>query len=116
MAAIFASLLLVRIARRFYRSDITHFLRDVPILPGLLACAFTISVEAIMEPHLPQGVFGLLLTGIPALGGIAVYGAGVLGKRSPAFLRALVFRPFNISLLAELAFGSQTVGNEGRPN
>jgi O-antigen/teichoic acid export membrane protein len=105
-AAIFASLILVKIARRFYRSDITNFLRDVPILPSVLACAFTVGAEAIMRPHLPQGAFGLLLTGIPALGGGIVYGAAVLGKRSPAFLSVLVHRPFNISRLAELAFSS----------
>jgi O-antigen/teichoic acid export membrane protein len=106
VAAIFASLLLVKIARRFYRADITNFLRDVPILPSVLACVFTAGTEAILEPHLPQGVLGLLLTGIPALAGSAVYGAAVLGKRSPAFIKVLVYRPFNISRLAELAFSS----------
>ena len=104
VADIAASLYLIKIVRRHYRADTVSFVRDVPVLPGLIGLAVTTTLELVAQPHAPEGALGLLYSGLPALVGAAAYGFAVLGRRSGTFLRVLVHRPLNVPKLVELAF------------
>jgi O-antigen/teichoic acid export membrane protein len=104
LAAIVASLYLVRLARARYNSQTTSFLKEVPLFPALIGFVATASLEKLAQPYAPQGPIGLLFSGVPALAGLVVYALAVLGRRSPTFLRTLLRLPIDLPRLAELAF------------
>jgi O-antigen/teichoic acid export membrane protein len=104
LAAIVASLYLLRVVRKRYRAQTVSFLNDVPVLPAIVCLVVTVVIEKVLQPYAPQGALGLLFSGLPACVGLLVYGFAVLGRRSGAFLRVVLHRPVEMSKLAELAF------------
>lgn len=104
VAAIVASLFLLRVARRRYDARVASFLRDVPVLPAFVGFAVTLVLEVVARPYAPSGALGLLFSGLPALCGIVAYWFAVLGRRSGAFVRALAHPPLQLARLADLAF------------
>jgi O-antigen/teichoic acid export membrane protein len=103
-AAIVASLYLLRVVRKRYRTETVSFLKDVPVLPALITLIVTVILEKVAQPYAPQGALGLIFSGLPAVVGLLVYGFAVLGRRSGPFLRVLLKKPVEVSKLVELAF------------
>lgn len=103
IASIVASLYLLRVVRRRYRAQTVSFLNEVPVLPGMIALLVTVALEKVAQPFAPQGAVGLLYSGLPAIVGLLAYGFAVLGRRTGAFLAALLHAPIELSKLVELA-------------
>ena len=104
IAAIVASLYLLRVVRKRYRPQTVSFLTEVPVLPGIIGLVVTVVLEKVAQPFAPQGALGLLYSGLPAIVGLLAYGLAVLGRRSGVFLWVLLHPPIELSKLAELAF------------
>lgn len=75
------SLYLIRLTRRGLDLPIRSFLRDVPVLPGLVAFALSWGAEAAVQPLVPEGALGLLLCGAVAAPALAVFAVLALGPR-----------------------------------
>jgi O-antigen/teichoic acid export membrane protein len=103
-AAIASSFFLLRVARKRYSAQVASFLRDVPVLPGLVGLVVTVVLEVVAEPYAPTGALGLLFAGVPALCGLVCYGFAVLGRRTGTFMRALARPPLQLAKLADVAF------------
>ena len=74
--------------RRSIRSDLPNPLRHVPLLRGAVAAAITLGLELAVQPYLPRGPVGLLGAGTPAVVGLGVFVALVLGLRRVARMAA----------------------------
>ena len=103
-AAIASSFFLLRVARKRYSAQVASFLRDVPVLPGLVGLVVTVVLEVVAEPYAPTGALGLLFAGVPALCGLVCYGFAVLGRRTGTFMRALARPPLQLAKLSDVAF------------
>lgn len=73
--------LLSRLARSRLAVPVRSFLQDVPLLPALVAAGFVVALEWIVRPYLPQGALGLVLVGITAAPGLALYAVMTFGPR-----------------------------------
>ncbi len=75
------SLYLVRLTRRRLSFPVRAFLRDVPVLPGLVAGAVALGLELAIDPLVPRGPLGLLLCGAAAAPALLVFAPLALGPR-----------------------------------
>jgi O-antigen/teichoic acid export membrane protein len=81
VGSIAGSSYLIRIVHKRLSPDIPGFFRDVPLLRSLVCLAVTAGLELVLAPALPQGPFGLILCGVPAVVGLTCFGLSVLGFR-----------------------------------
>ncbi len=81
IGALVAAVYMLHDMRRSVRSDLPNPLRYVPLLRGAVAAALTFGLEVAIRPYLPVGPIGLLGAGVPALVGLGVFGALMLGPR-----------------------------------
>ncbi|MGY1604681.1 lipopolysaccharide biosynthesis protein [Geodermatophilus sp. SYSU D00815] len=88
VSQIVASFLLLRLARRKLPGTTRSFLREIPVLPALAAAALVLALELLFRPLVPQGPLGLVLSGLVAAPGLALYALLAFGPaRSLAFVR-----------------------------
>lgn len=102
VGSVVASLYLVRIVHRRYRSDLPHFLRDVPIVPGVIAAMVTAGLELLIRPDVPTGPIGLLCCGVPGLIGLVIFTVSVLGRDCRAVLSMARRRDFALRPIVDL--------------
>lgn len=100
VGSVVGSLYLVRIARSRLGRDLPNFLMDVPLVPSLLCGGVTFALEALANPSIPRGPFGLLLSGIPALIGLVLFALTWLGpRRFVTVIKSLRRRRLPVDLL-----------------
>jgi O-antigen/teichoic acid export membrane protein len=73
IGSIVASLYLMLIVDRRYEKKLRRFWLDVPLFEGGVALGVTVGLELLIRPSVPGGAGGLLVTGVPALIGLAVF-------------------------------------------
>lgn len=64
---------LIHLVHQRVSAAIPGFLREVPVVSGLVSAVLTFGVGWVMHPHLPTGTVGLLLSGLAAIPGLAVF-------------------------------------------
>ena len=69
------------IARRRLGGNLRPFVAEVPVIPGIVAAAATVGLEAVLHPFVPQGAVGLLLSGLVAAPPLALFFVMTLGPR-----------------------------------
>lgn len=79
---------LVRIVRRDLQPDLPSPLRLAPFMPLAAAAAVVVAGELALRPLVPSGGLGLVACAAPAIAGLAVFAAGVLGP--VAFVRLVL--------------------------
>ncbi len=75
------SLFLLRLTHRGLDHPVRSFLREVPLLSGLVAFALSWAAEVTVQPIVPRGALGLLLCGAVAAPALAVFAVLALGPR-----------------------------------
>jgi len=73
------ALLLLRMARRRLPGHTRSFLREVPVLPAVVAGLTVLALEFAARPFVPDGSLGLVISGLVAAPGLAVYATMAYG-------------------------------------
>ncbi len=76
------SLYLVRLSRRRVRADVPGFLKEVPIIAGIIAAGVSGSLAFVVGTRTPSGPIGLIAVGACVVPGLLAFGMIEPGPRS----------------------------------
>lgn len=82
VSQVVAMVMLLRSARRRLSGPTRSFFADVPVAPSIAAAAVVVATEWLARPLVPAGPLGLLMSGVLAAPGLAVYAAAAFGPRT----------------------------------